>query len=104
MTERNNSRILGILLIIMAVVSTGQTAWYSWEQQKCNEAFAQNLVERGHATQDDRAAVYRLFRTIYNHPADDQAEFRAFRHYFRTYHQTARRYANLPLDPDKICD
>ena len=104
MTDRRINRILGVLLIIMALITTGQTAWYSWEQQKCNEAFVQGQVRLRKLAQQDRAAVYNLLHTIWSAPRDDQVEIQAFKHYFETYRRTTQARKHIDALPNNVCD
>jgi hypothetical protein len=63
-------RTLGVLMIIMAVVTVGQTAWYSTEQQKCNESFARNLAIRTEWNDQDREALNDLIVTVFENHED----------------------------------
>ncbi len=103
MMKTPSERMLGVLLIIMAVVTVGQTAWYSWEQQKCNEAFAQHLVTRSQWMQEDRAALQNLIVAVFENDSDP-AQFRAYRHWMQVTEENNRAREAHPLAELASCD
>lgn len=103
MMGRYSSRILGVLLIIMALVTTGQTAWYSYEQQKCNEIFARNLAERSKWSDQDRQALNNLIITVFENQRE-RAQEAAYRHWRRTVERNTRLRSRVSLPDLAGCD
>lgn len=94
---------LGIALVVLALVSLGQTAWYSWEQQKCNEAFSQNLSARVEWEAQDRRALNNLIISVFTDDRDHE-QIAAYRHWLKVTERNAERRARTPLPPLAACD
>jgi hypothetical protein len=101
MATTKTERVLGVLLIVMALVTTGQTAWYSHEQQNCNEAFAKNLAARSQWAAEDREALNNLIITVFTYDNDRRqvAAYRRWRH-ITTTNERARVAQPLPALAD----
>jgi hypothetical protein len=54
-----------LVFVVMALTSTGYVAWNSWEDQKCNEAFTQNLAARSTWADRDREAFQGLIVSVF---------------------------------------
>lgn len=97
-------RWVGVLVVVMALASTGQTAWYSWEQQKCNEAFADNLAARSRWADQDRTAMQTFWASVYAHPQAEERNLVLFREWVQTFERNNERRAATPLPDLASCD
>lgn len=102
--ERRLMRIFGALLVVMALVTTGQTAWYSYEQQKCNEAFARNLALRSEWADQDRRAAQRFWMAVYQHPRDRTRNIALFQNWVETFQTNNERRARTSLPNLADCE
>ena len=97
-------KTLGIIITVLALVSVGQTAWYSWEQQKCNEAFAQNLAIQIQTQREDRETLNTLIRSVFT-TNDERARMLAFREWNRQVAESDTKREKNPIQsPEEICD
>lgn len=95
-------RWAGVLIVLMAVITTGQTAWFSWEQQKCNEAFAQNLAARSQWSDQDRAALNQLIIEVFE--GGDGSQLRAYHQWRQVTTRNQERRARVSLPELASCD
>lgn len=96
-------RVLGAVLVVMGAASVGQTAWYSWEQQKCNEIFAENLAKRSEWGNQDRTALNEFIVAIF--ASKRQAEVQeAYVHWRETVTRNDELRDATPLPDLADCD
>lgn len=100
----DGSRTLGWIVIVLALFTILQAAYFTFENQqnvecqaKYNAAVAEVQNRRGEWIDEDRAVLIDFFKTVYNKPADDEEELQAFRNLIRTYDRNSALRAENPL-------
>lgn len=105
-------QVFGVTLMLLALITVGQ-AWYGVEKRRdlvnCqieyNQAVAESFRERNEWAEEDRSAIINFFKTVYESPGDDQAEFEAFRRLINTSERNDRLRAKHPIPelPEATC-
>ena len=61
-------------ILIIAFMFVGASSWFLWEQQKCNEAFQENVSASQH-----------FWTEVYKHPEDRELNKKLFEEWIKTF-------------------
>jgi uncharacterized protein HemX len=97
------NRLIGIVVVILAVITVANSAYFTWQQQQVsdcqadvNSQFIEALKSRSSTADDDRTALKELATTIVNHP--EQAG-EALQDYVSTLKASDKERKRNPLPP-----
>ena len=61
-------------ILLIAFMFVGASSWFLWEQQKCNEAFQENVTASQH-----------FWTEVYKHPEDRELNKKLFAEWVKTF-------------------
>lgn len=110
--ERTRLGKVGIFLIVMAIFTVIQSAYFSFEQNKATKCLAEYNNDLASVQQvrakwadEDRKAMMDFFDTYQSQPPPNQEErIRAFEKLTSTYDKNTERRKDTPLPHLKRCD
>lgn len=104
-----SQRIVGIIIIVLALMTVGSTAYYNHEQReitRCqaqyNDQFAQQIKERNKISESDRENLTALVKAVVNSKSREESH-KALENYLKTMEKNdeERKEHPLPGLPEK---